>query len=57
MPVHDWSRVSAGTFHDFHVVWLAEIRNALIAVLTERDTLDCADVVPGFALAVRAMFA
>lgn len=21
MPVHDWSRVSAGTFHDFHVAW------------------------------------
>ena len=19
MPIHDWTRVSAGTFHDFHV--------------------------------------
>jgi hypothetical protein len=29
MPIHDWTRVSDGTFHDFHVAWIAEIRNAL----------------------------
>ena len=29
MPVHDWSRVSAGTFHDFHNAWITELRNAL----------------------------
>lgn len=29
MPVHDWTKVSAGTFHDFHVAWIAEIRNTL----------------------------
>jgi Protein of unknown function (DUF4058) len=29
MPVHDWTRVSAGTFHDFHQAWIIEIRNAL----------------------------
>jgi hypothetical protein len=29
MPIHDWMRVSAGTFHDFHNAWLVEIRNAL----------------------------
>lgn len=29
MPIHDWSRVSAGTFHDFHVAWTIELRNAL----------------------------
>lgn len=29
MPVHDWSRVSAGIFHDFHVAWTIELRNAL----------------------------
>src|SRR4051794_30845711 len=28
MPVHDWSRVDAGIFHDFHNGWLIEIRNA-----------------------------
>jgi len=29
MPVHDWTRVEAGIFHDFHLAWLTEIRNAL----------------------------
>jgi len=29
MPVHDWSRVGAGTFHDFHVAWTIEIRGVL----------------------------
>ena len=29
MPVHDWSRVFAGAFHDFHHVWIGELRNAL----------------------------
>lgn len=29
MPVHDWTRVSAGTFHDFHNAWITELRNAL----------------------------
>jgi Protein of unknown function (DUF4058) len=29
MPIHDWARVDAGTFHDFHQGWTIEIRNAL----------------------------
>lgn len=29
MPIHDWTRVGAGTWHDFHLAWIAEIRNAL----------------------------
>lgn len=29
MAVHDWTRVSAGTFHDFHNAWITELRNAL----------------------------
>ena len=29
MPIHDWSRVSAGTFHAFHVAWLGHIQEAL----------------------------
>lgn len=29
MPIHDWTRVSAGTWHDFHAAWITEIRNAL----------------------------
>jgi hypothetical protein len=29
MPVHDWSRVGPGIFHDFHCAWIVEIRNVL----------------------------
>jgi hypothetical protein len=29
MPVHDWRRVSDGTFHDFHYSWVLEIKRAL----------------------------
>ncbi len=29
MPIHDWTRVTDGTFHDFHVGWVTEIRTAL----------------------------
>jgi Protein of unknown function (DUF4058) len=29
MPVHDWKRVSDGTFHDFHYSWVLEIKRAL----------------------------
>ena len=29
MPIHDWTRVQSGTFHDFHQGWTIEIRNAL----------------------------
>src|SRR5206468_8993106 len=29
MPIHDWSRVNANLFHDFHQTWTIAIRNAL----------------------------
>jgi hypothetical protein len=29
MPVHDWTRVNSGTFHDFHCTWTPEIKNRL----------------------------
>jgi hypothetical protein len=29
MPIHDWTRVDAETFHDFHQGWTIEIRNTL----------------------------
>jgi hypothetical protein len=29
MPVHDWTRVSAGTFHDFHHSWITHLKEAL----------------------------
>src|SRR5260370_623178 len=29
MPIHDWTKVDANLFHDFHQVWTIAIRNAL----------------------------
>jgi len=29
MPVHDWTKVKAGVFHDFHVEWTRAIKHAL----------------------------
>jgi len=29
MPIHDWSKVPSGLFHDFHLAWSAELRKAL----------------------------
>jgi hypothetical protein len=29
MPLHDWTRVEAGVFHDFHTVWIGALRTAL----------------------------
>src|ERR1051326_6776201 len=29
MPVHDWSRVEAGIFHEFHGDWIFTVKNAL----------------------------
>ena len=33
MPMHDWTRVKAGTYHNFHVLWLSSITNRLNAGL------------------------
>jgi hypothetical protein len=33
MPLHDWSRVPAGLFHDFHQSWSIRIKDALNAGL------------------------
>ena len=29
MPIHDWTRVTAGTFYAFHVAWIAELQRVL----------------------------
>ncbi len=31
MPLHDWSRIPAGLFHDFHQTWSIQIKLALNA--------------------------
>ena len=33
MPIHDWTRVYAGLFHDYHQTWSIYIKNALNAGL------------------------
>jgi hypothetical protein len=37
MPIHDWSLVEAGIFHDFHHSWIEEIKRALNAGLLPDD--------------------
>jgi hypothetical protein len=29
MPLHDWTRVSAGTYHDFHNSWITHLKESL----------------------------
>jgi hypothetical protein len=31
MPIHDWARVPAGTYHFFHQRWISAIADALNA--------------------------
>ncbi|MGL4555139.1 MAG: DUF4058 family protein [Gemmataceae bacterium] len=33
MPVHDWTRVDAGTFHAFHHLWIGELTRSLRNIL------------------------
>ncbi len=33
MPIHDWTRVSAGTIHHFHTMWITHVSEALNAGL------------------------
>jgi hypothetical protein len=37
MPIHDWTRVDAGLFHDFHQGWTVALRNALNAGILPPD--------------------
>lgn len=37
MPIHDWTRVDPGIFHDFHQEWSRAIKHALNAGLLPRD--------------------
>ena len=46
MPIHDWTRVTAGTWHAFHLSWIAEIqlcaqRRAAAAKLLCPGRADC----------------
>ena len=47
MPAHDWTRVTAGTFHDFHLAWIAELRRVLNGGLLPRGYYALAEQVAG----------
>src|SRR5438445_7094498 len=47
MPVHDWTRVSDGTFHDFHYSWVLEIKRALKRGLLSKGYYVMAEQIGG----------
>src|SRR5207302_3601397 len=47
MPVHDWTRVSDGTFHDFPYSWVLEIKRALKRGLLPKGYYVMAEQVGG----------
>ncbi len=47
MPIHDWTRVSAGTWHDFHMAWITEFRNVLNGGLLPADYYAQAEPIAG----------
>ncbi len=51
MPVHDWSRVGPGIFHDFHGSWITEIRNVLNGGLLPGDFYAISEQYAGDAIA------
>jgi len=51
MPVHDWTLVDDGIFHDFHVVWTVGIRTALNAGLLPKGYYALAEQHAGASIA------
>jgi len=47
MPVHDWTTVEAGVFHDFHHLWITSVRRALNAGILPPGYYAMADQVAG----------
>jgi Protein of unknown function (DUF4058) len=47
MPLHDWTRVDAGIFHDFHTVWIANLRTRLNSGVLPADYYALAEQVAG----------
>src|SRR3954454_22391589 len=47
MPIHDWTRLEAGDFHDFHQCWVVGIRNALNSGLLPPEYMAMAEQVTG----------
>jgi hypothetical protein len=47
MPIHDWTRVRANRFHDFHQSWTIRIRDALNAGLLPDQYIAMAEQITG----------
>src|SRR4051812_33191664 len=47
MPMHDWTRVKAGTYHNFHVLWMGTITNRLNAGLLPPDYFAMTEQIVG----------
>ncbi len=47
MPIHDWTRVIPGTFHDFHHEWISTIKRALNAGLLPANYYAMAEQIAG----------
>src|SRR5262249_39315035 len=47
MPIHDWTRVNAGTFHDFHHEWISTIKRVLNSGLLPPDYYAMAEQIAG----------
>src|SRR5262245_51641177 len=47
MPIHDWTRVRANRFHDFHQSWTIRIRDALNAGLLPDSYVAMAEQITG----------
>src|SRR5271166_3102457 len=47
MPIHDWTRLEPGDFHDFHQCWVVGFRNALNGGLLPPEYMAMAEQVTG----------
>jgi hypothetical protein len=47
MPIHDWTRVDPGIFHDFHHTWITEIRRVLNRGLLPPEYYALAEQIAG----------
>jgi Protein of unknown function (DUF4058) len=47
MPMHDWTRVKSGTYHNFHMLWMANITNRLNAGLLPSGFFAMAEQIVG----------
>src|ERR1700680_4582746 len=47
MPIHDWTRVEAGIFHDFHHEWISTIKRAVNQGLSGTNYYALAEQIAG----------